>query len=217
MIGIASTSSISYPKGHDTQILLRQIKSDSMRHQAMTALADRCKQYPQRSKSHRCAHNVISCHNARLQENGICTSFCTLHAPCSRSFVNGEYRFLPIEDTPMLEIGKFVGEFIYKQCVAVLEDVHSVFGSSAQGTFNFGLSKGFLLGLLIPYSAISKASTLPSWGLVQRALLRKSTSGNRRRAALYEVCLVSTVFFLFAIPAIIGCCVAAFLKWLDKK
>lgn len=25
---------------HDTQILLRQIKSDSMRHQAMTALAD---------------------------------------------------------------------------------------------------------------------------------------------------------------------------------
>ncbi len=25
------------------------------------------------------------------------------------------------------------------------------------------------------------------------------------------------VFFLFAIPAIIGCCVAAFLKWLDKK
>ena len=55
---------------------------------------------------------------------------------------NGEYRFLPIEDTPMLEIGKFVGEFIYKQCVAVLEDVHSVFGSSAQGTFNFGLSNG---------------------------------------------------------------------------
>lgn len=64
---------------------------------------------------------------------------------------NGEYRFLPIEDTPMLEIGKFVGEFRDTQCVAVLEDVHSVFGSSAQGTFNFGLSKGFLLGLLIAH------------------------------------------------------------------
>lgn len=64
---------------------------------------------------------------------------------------NGEYRFLPIDGTPMLEIGKFIGEFRDKQCVAVLEDVHSVFGSSAQGTFNFGMSKGFLLGLLIAH------------------------------------------------------------------
>lgn len=64
---------------------------------------------------------------------------------------NGECRFLPIDGTPMLEIGKFIGEFRDKQCVAVLEDVHSVFGSSAQGTFNFGMSKGFLLGLLIAH------------------------------------------------------------------
>lgn len=64
---------------------------------------------------------------------------------------NGEYRFLPIAGAPMLEIGKFIGEFRDKQCVAVLEDVHSVFGSSAQGTFNFGMSKGFLLGLLIAH------------------------------------------------------------------
>lgn len=64
---------------------------------------------------------------------------------------NGEYRFLPIDGTPMLEIGKFIGEFRDKQCVAVLEDVHSVFGSSAQGTFNFGMSKGFLLGLLVAH------------------------------------------------------------------
>ena len=31
---------------------------------------------------------------------------------------NGEYRFLPIKDTPMLEIGKFVGKFKDTQCVA---------------------------------------------------------------------------------------------------
>lgn len=64
---------------------------------------------------------------------------------------NGECRFLPIDGTPMLEIGKFIGEFRNKQCVAVLEDVHALHGTSAGSMFNFGMSKGFLLGLLIAH------------------------------------------------------------------
>ena len=71
---------------------------------------------------------------------------------------NGEYRFLPIKDTPMLEIGKFVGEFKDTQCVAVLEDVHSVFGSSAQGTINFGLSKGVRKSVLRSYASASSSA-----------------------------------------------------------
>lgn len=43
-------------------------------------------------------------------------------------------------------------------CYAVVEDVHSVFGSSAKSTFEFGYNKGILVGILtalqIPYSMI---------------------------------------------------------------
>lgn len=43
-------------------------------------------------------------------------------------------------------------------CYAVVEDVHSVFGSSAKSTFNFGFNKGWIIGVLtalhIPYSMI---------------------------------------------------------------
>lgn len=44
------------------------------------------------------------------------------------------------------------------ECYAVVEDVHSVFGSSAKSTFNFGFNKGWIIGMLtamhIPYSMI---------------------------------------------------------------
>lgn len=44
------------------------------------------------------------------------------------------------------------------ECYAVVEDVHSVFGSSAKSTFNFGFNKGWIIGVLtalrIPYSMI---------------------------------------------------------------
>lgn len=45
-----------------------------------------------------------------------------------------------------------------RECYAVVEDVHSVFGSSAKSTFNFGFNKGWIIGVLtalhIPYSMI---------------------------------------------------------------
>lgn len=76
---------------------------------------------------------------------------------------NGEYRFLAVDGTPMLEIGKFVGEFRNKQCVAVLEDVHALHGTSASSMFNFGMSKGFLLGLLIAHKIPYVLVTPKDW------------------------------------------------------
>ena len=64
---------------------------------------------------------------------------------------NGEYYFQPIKDIPMLEIAAFVSGFKDTQCVAVIEDVHALHGTSSGSMFNFGMSKGFLLGLLIAY------------------------------------------------------------------
>lgn len=45
-----------------------------------------------------------------------------------------------------------------KACYAVIEDVHSVFGSSAKSNFEFGVNKGMLIGMLtalrMPYSLV---------------------------------------------------------------
>lgn len=47
---------------------------------------------------------------------------------------------------------------VLDSCYAVVEDVHSVYGSSAKSTFNFGFNKGWIIGMLtamhIPYSMI---------------------------------------------------------------
>lgn len=68
------------------------------------------------------------------------------------------FSFLSISDHYDLEIADFVGQYKSCQCHAVIEDVHSVFGSSAGATFEFGKIKGFLTGLLvahkIPYTLV---------------------------------------------------------------
>lgn len=47
----------------------------------------------------------------------------------------------------------------YPNIACVMEDVHAIFGSSAKATFNFGLIKGVLIGLLcankIPFTLIN--------------------------------------------------------------
>lgn len=63
----------------------------------------------------------------------------------------GNYKFLPINNTPIQEISNFLSWASAYDCVAVLEDVHAVFGSSAKGTFSFGFSKGMLLALLVAH------------------------------------------------------------------
>lgn len=64
---------------------------------------------------------------------------------------DGVYEFLPIDGTPIQNVSNFIGKFGLGNCVAVLEDVHAVFGSSAKGTFSFGFSKGMLLALLVAH------------------------------------------------------------------
>lgn len=60
------------------------------------------------------------------------------------------YHFVGIDDSGYKEVAAVLADCIRGgQCVAVIEDVHAVFGSSAKGTFNFGYSKGVLVGLLI--------------------------------------------------------------------
>lgn len=72
---------------------------------------------------------------------------------------NGEYRFCSIEDSDNLSLSKFLlDETLGQSTAVVIEDVHALYGSSAEGTFNFGWIKGFLTGLLvahkIPYTLV---------------------------------------------------------------
>lgn len=72
---------------------------------------------------------------------------------------NGEYRFCSIEDSDNQTLSKFLLDETLGQSVAVvIEDVHALYGSSAEGTFQFGFNKGFLIGLLvahkIPYTLV---------------------------------------------------------------
>lgn len=69
------------------------------------------------------------------------------------------YSFLSIADSTEHEISEFLlGEAFSSDVAAVLEDVHSIFGSSAKSTFNFGHIKGLLTGMLIanriPYTLV---------------------------------------------------------------
>ena len=85
--------------------------------------------------------------------------------PGTKGFVSvqkdGVWEHLSIEDTDYLEIGKYFRKLKdeNESLFAVIEDVHAIFGSSAKSTFNFGLNKGFLLGLLIgnkiPYAMVA--------------------------------------------------------------
>lgn len=72
---------------------------------------------------------------------------------------DGAFCHYPIEDNDLYQLSNIMAEIRKeKDVVCVIEDVHSIFGSSAKGTFNFGFCKGYLIGLLaanrIPYHLI---------------------------------------------------------------
>lgn len=81
--------------------------------------------------------------------------------PGSKGFIvtqcDGEFSFYSIEDNDLYKLSEIMDKIrnTYSNLVCVIEDVHSVFGSSAKSTFNFGFNKGYLIGLLaankIPY------------------------------------------------------------------
>lgn len=81
--------------------------------------------------------------------------------PGSKGFIvtqcNGEFSFYSIEDNDLYQLSEIMAKMrnTYSNLVCVIEDVHSIYGSSAKATFNFGFNKGYLIGLLaankIPY------------------------------------------------------------------
>lgn len=76
-------------------------------------------------------------------------------------FHDGSVKFAPIADLDALELNEWLGAIKTMaggNIVAVMEEVHAIFGSSAKSTFSFGEINGLLLGLLIankiPYSLV---------------------------------------------------------------
>lgn len=75
-------------------------------------------------------------------------------------FPNGNYEFVSVSENDDLDLHRALKSIKERswEVTAVLEDVHSIFGSSAKSTFNFGEIKGILKGLLIaneiPYTLI---------------------------------------------------------------
>lgn len=74
--------------------------------------------------------------------------------PGGKGFVTilqeGVFSFIPIADCSREELARRIGEYGKSgHVVAVMEEVHAVFGSSAKATFNFGEVFGFLKGILI--------------------------------------------------------------------
>lgn len=66
---------------------------------------------------------------------------------------DGEFQFFSIADNDREALAVFINSFSdpFLDSVAIMEEVHAIFGSSAKGTFSFGEIFGFLKGLLIAY------------------------------------------------------------------
>ena len=73
---------------------------------------------------------------------------------------DGHFSHYSIADNDYYHLSEIMTEIRSNnaEIACVIEDVHSIFGSSAKSTFNFGFCKGYLIGLLaahrIPYHLI---------------------------------------------------------------
>lgn len=63
----------------------------------------------------------------------------------------GGWRFLSLAESDDRAIADFLRENYREDSVAVMEEVHSIFGASAGSTFSFGSIYGMLYGMLIAY------------------------------------------------------------------
>lgn len=74
--------------------------------------------------------------------------------------VDGFRMFYPIAEGDMLDLARFIQKIReeHPDIHCVMEEVHSVFGSSAKATFSFGEVNGYLKGILtalhIPYTLV---------------------------------------------------------------
>lgn len=73
---------------------------------------------------------------------------------------NGMFTHYSIEENDLHQLGQIIAELrnTYTSIVAIAEDVHAIYGSSAMATFSFGFNKGVIIGLLIanniPYQLV---------------------------------------------------------------
>lgn len=84
---------------------------------------------------------------------------------------NGKWAHYSIEDHDLYELSGIMSclREMNENIVCVIEDVHSIYGSSAKATFAFGFNKGYLIGLLaannIPYVLVQpKEWQREMWG-----------------------------------------------------
>lgn len=85
--------------------------------------------------------------------------------------INGTWEHFSIEDNDLYQLSEIMRQIRNKHenIACVIEDVHSIFGSSAKSTFAFGFNKGYLIGLLaankIPYTLVApKEWQREMWG-----------------------------------------------------
>lgn len=88
--------------------------------------------------------------------------------------------FLSIAEHTPQEVSEFIGETAFGcNVTVVIEDVHSLYGSSAKSTFNFGYIKGMLVGFLvahhIPYTLVQpKEWQTDMWTNADKTMRKKS-------------------------------------------
>lgn len=118
--------------------------------------------------------------------------------PGSKGFIasqcNGGWKHFAIDGASDGEIARHIASFRDTDCVAVIEDVHAIFGSSAKSTFAFGQIKGFLLGLLtahrIPYHLIPPKQ----WQKEMWSHADKVTANGRTDTKKTSICAALRIF-----------------------
>lgn len=71
-----------------------------------------------------------------------------------------EYKFFSLIDNSPQKLGVILKDikYMFNEVIAVMEEVHAIFGSSSKATFSFGQILGLLKGLLIangiPYNLV---------------------------------------------------------------
>ena len=97
--------------------------------------------------------------------------------------VNGNHDFLSISDNNVIEINKYLASLKSQgEVVAIMEEVHAIFGSSAKATFSFGEIFGLLKGLLI-------ANTIP-YHLIPPKTWQKEIWANPDMVVVYKQVVV---------------------------
>ena len=107
---------------------------------------------------------------------------------------NGAWEHYSIEDNDLYQLSEIMRQARLKNAniACVIEDVHSIFGSSAKSTFAFGFNKGYLVGLLaanqIPYTLVQpKEWQREMWGNSDMVVTYKDVTIKGKKVSKKEV------------------------------